>query len=324
MKNIFKIIAVFMLPLLVVTSCVDDDKLFELSDFKNGAIANLVPTTNDDGFINLLDLNSTVIEYTVDFAVNFPQDETNGTGGSGKESSSLMWADVSSFDLELSYTSAVTGELETGVIGNYTSWPVTVTLSVDDLIAAIPSLTSQADLNLADQFVFVSGVNLADGTKLPAFVKDPSGKPVPGYSVNFNGAGNNPGVNFSLAYNVSCPSEIPTSGTWTGVTQEGAFGIFSTNATIEITALGSGKYVITDVTGGFYAGFGFNTDQEVTFEDVCNSLTIIDNGNAQFNIGTDAANGYPSGTWDPVTETITFPWFDGGNGFGDVTVMTRN
>lgn len=312
-----------MLPLLVVTSCVDEDKLFELSDFKNGAIPNLVQTANDDGFINLLDLNSTVMEFTVDFAVDFDQDDT-GQGGSGKESNSLMWADVASFDLELTYTNAVTGTIEKGVIGNFTSWPATVNLSVDDLIAAIPSITSQADLNLADQFVFVSGVNLADGTKLPAFVKNPAGDPVPGYSVNFNGAGNNPGVNFSLVYNVSCPSDIPTTGTWSAATQDGAFGVFSTHTGITLTALGSGKYIISDATGGFYTAFGFNVDQPVTFEDVCNSLTIIDNGNAQFNIGTDAGNGFPAGTWDPVTETITLPWFDAGNGFGDTTVLTRD
>ena len=95
---------------------------------------------------------------------------------------------------------------------------------------------------------------------------------MPGYSVNFTGAGNNPGINFSLTYNVSCPSNIPTSGTWTGTTQQGAFGIFSSNPTVTLTALGSGKYIISDVTGGFYAAFGFNTNQPVTFEDVCTSI----------------------------------------------------
>jgi len=267
MKKFIKII----LLILVVISCVDDDKLFELSDFENGAIPNLVQTENDDGFINLLDLNSMQLEFTVDFAVNFPQSDDGGitSGGSGRETTNLAWQDVSSFDLELTYSNKITGELEQGVIGNYTSWPATITLKVDDLIAAIPSLNTQADFNLGDQFVFVCGVNLASGKKLPAFVKDPTGKPVPGYSVNINGAGNNPGINYSIAYDVSCPSSIPL-GTWTNVTTGGSCLTYkSGGGDVELTKIGSIRYEISDFDFGFY---GIATRAQ--FNDVCNDLTL--------------------------------------------------
>jgi hypothetical protein len=269
MKNILKIIAVFMLPLLVVTSCVDEDKLFELSDFENGAIPNLVQTANDDGFINLNDLNGTVLEFTVDFSVNFEQDAT-GQGGSGRENTSLEWADVASFDLELTYTSAVTGEIETGVIGNFTSWPVTMTLGADDLVAAISSLNSQADFNLADQFVFVAGVNLTDGTRLPAFVEDPNGNPVPGYSVNFNGAGNSPGINFSLAYNVACPSDLAGNYTATLVSSNIGAANFRSPQPVAITG-GNGQYILSDGTMDI---FGPDFPIGLAFAELCGGISV--------------------------------------------------
>jgi len=324
MKNYIKIIYT-LCAMMLVSACVDDDKLFELDDFETGALPNIVATANDDGFINLLDVANTTIEFTVDFSINFPQSDDGGitSGGSGKLTTNTEYNDVSSVDLEVTYANAVTGTIEKGSIMNISSWPATVTLTVDDLIAVIPSLNSADDLNLADQFVFVNGINFADGRAFPAFVTDPAGNPAPNYSVNFNGAGNNPGFNYSRAYNVSCPSAIPTECTWAAVNTSNVFGVVTSNTGIVITSLGSGAYTISDVTAGVFAPLCCNVNQPVTFTDVCNALTITGSGNAQFNLVTDASNGFPAGTWDPVTETITFPWWDAGNAFGDVTILTR-
>lgn len=327
MKNILKIVFTFCTA-LVVSSCVDDDKLFEISDFETGALPNLTPTTNDSGFINLTDLAGTTIEFTMDFSNTFEQSADGGitTGGSGKITTDTEFSPVSSVDLEVTYSNAVTGTIEKGSIMNIASWPSTVTLTVDDLIAAISSLSSTADLNVGDQFVFVNGINFTDGRAFPAFITDHLGNPVPNYSVNFNGSGNNPGFNFSLAYNVSCPSNIPTDGTWSAVnTGACAFGVCGSNTGITLTSLGNGLYRISDVTAGVYPGLcgGCLANQSVDFTDVCNSITIVGNNATQFTLVTDASNGFGSGTWDPVTETLTIPWFDSGNSFGNVSVFTR-
>ena len=89
--------------------------------------------------------------------------------------------------------------------------------------------------------------------------------------------------------------------------------------------MGSGFYSISDITGGLYAALGpFNVNQPGTFNDVCNDITITDASAAQFSIVDGTAGGIGAGTWDPITETLTIAWFDSGNGFGDVTVLTKN
>lgn len=273
MKNKIKIIFTFC-TLLLVSACVDDDKLFELEDFQAGALPNIVKTTNDTGFINLLDLPSTTIEFTVDFSNNLAQSADGGitNGGSGKETTSTEYSPVSTVELQVTYSNAVTGTVEVGSVMTIASWPATVTLSPSDLVAAFPSLTSTADLNLGDQFVFVNGITFADGRVFPAFVKDVSGAPLPNYSVNFNGEGNNPGFNYSVAYNVSCPSSIPL-GDWTNVTTAAdncvAVAYKSGGGVVQLTSIGPGRYELSNFDFGFY---GLVTRGQ--FNDVCNNLAL--------------------------------------------------
>ncbi|MCF6352624.1 MAG: hypothetical protein L3J06_06405 [Cyclobacteriaceae bacterium] len=178
-----------------------------------------------------------------------------------------------------------------------TSFPTTFEISLSEAVANVDSLLA-TDLVPGDAFIYTFDLKLTDGRT----VKSGSIYSVPS----------------------SCPSAIPTEGTWTGVTQEGAFGVFSTNVSVTLTDLGGGNYSISDGTGGFYTAFGFPENQPVQFVDVCNTLTITGNDGANFNLGTNASKGFPAGSWDPVTETITLPWYDSGNDFGDVTVLTRN
>lgn len=129
----------------------------------------------------------------------------------------------------------------------------------------------------------------------------------------------NPAVSTSVPF--ACVSAIPTDGTWLGETQEGAFGVFSSNSGIEIEAIDSdGNYRISDVTGGFYTAFGFNTNQPANFNDLCNIVTITSAPEAQFNLQQDPDE---LGSWDPVTEVLTISWYDAGNDFEDTTVFTQ-
>lgn len=131
-------------------------------------------------------------------------------------------------------------------------------------------------------------------------------------------------IPYTTRINFACPSEIPTDddgATWTGETQEGAFGVFSSNDNITISAgAGAGDYNVDDLTGGFYEAFGFNTYQGCSINELCGTVVITGNADAQFDIQTVGQ----TGTWDPATGVLTVPWYDVGNDFGDVTVFTQN
>ena len=317
--------SLLILSALLVFSCVDEDKLFELDqDFDKGALLNFTQTANDPGFVDIFNLDDVVLEFSVDFTNALQQSADGGktSAGSGRETTDLEFAPVQSYDIEVMYTSVTSGERYSGMlVAEQSSWPNTFSIDLDEIINAIEEIESQDQLEIGDVFTISSGIQFQDGRKSPAFVPNTDGFPVLAYSASFF---NQPGLNIALNYPVSCSSNLPVEGTWTATTTQGAFGVFSTNEEVTITPLGSGQYAISDVTGGFYVAFGFDENQPVVFQDVCNSITIVSNTDAQFNIGTDATNGFPAGTWDEATETFTIPWYDAGNAFGDVTVLTRN
>ncbi len=121
----------------------------------------------------------------------------------------------------------------------------------------------------------------------------------------------------------SCVSEIPTDGTWTGETQNGAFGVFSTNTEVTLEVVdANGNYKISDMTGGFYANFGFETNQPANLNDLCNVISVTGAPDAQFAIGQNGLGG--PGSWDAATETLTVTWYDSGNDIDEVTIHTRN
>lgn len=128
---------------------------------------------------------------------------------------------------------------------------------------------------------------------------------------------------------ISCPRNIPTTGTWSGITTNAAFGATGTNSSITIEedgpATGTG-YTITDPTAGFYLNFGGTTDNPGTFDNICDNIVLGTTNIGEFSttVSTSAANGFPQGTYDPLTETITIPWYDPGNDFGEITTLTRN
>lgn len=304
-----------VLPFIITFSCVKRNELFDIRDFANGAIPNMVRTTNDNGIISLWADNDTIIEFIVNLELFLPKN-------TGRLNRNLEFKEVYIINLEAVFVSEETGVIERAVITNYRIWPSKTSLKMKDLMEVFSSLNSKKDLNLGDNFTFTTGFTFKDGSVLPAFIKDTHGNWIPGYSTSYNGDENNPGIETSLSYTVEYVSAIPTTGTWTGSTQLGAFGIFATNPNVIITALGENNYSISDVAGGFYEAFHFY--QTVEFNDDLGSLVIYDNSDAQVNLVTDASKGFPAGTYDPVTQTITFPWYDRGNQFGDVTVLTRN
>jgi hypothetical protein len=120
----------------------------------------------------------------------------------------------------------------------------------------------------------------------------------------------------------SCVSDIPTEGTWTGTTTQGAFGIISTNPSVTIaTSSGAGNYSMSDVTGGFYENFGFARDNPANINDLCNAINITSAPDAQFSINQEPAG---PGSWDPVTEILDIAWYDDLNDIHEITIHVRN
>lgn len=122
---------------------------------------------------------------------------------------------------------------------------------------------------------------------------------------------------------ISCPPNIPAGGTWTGVTTEGAFGVFANDPAVVITDEGDGvTYSISDGAAGFWFAFG-GTEGPGKFTNICDA--IIMTASSDFgSFGTDPANGAPEGTFDPVGLVLTIPWYNPNNDFGDISQFTRN
>ncbi len=301
MKRIINIWAIGLV-ISVVSSCVDDDKLFELDDFEVGALPNMQRTSNDPGYIDFQDLDQATMELMVDFVIDVPQSDDGGltNGGDGREHTSTEFAEVSSVQLAVSYNGASSSVIESGVISEVTSWPATFTFKgVQDLIDAIPSLNSKDDIQLGDVFTFVCGVTLADGRELPAFITDASGNSLPNYSVNFAGSGNNPGFEYAISYLVTCPSDLAGNYTSTVLSSNIALSNFRTPQPVTVTGSG-GSYILSDGTADI---FGPDFPLGLAFSEICGEIFITP-GSIEF--PTLVIYDLNSATYDPVTDVITF------------------
>ena len=128
---------------------------------------------------------------------------------------------------------------------------------------------------------------------------------------------------------ISCPRNIPEGGTWTGTTTGDSFGVGGTNNAVVIAVSGSATgtgYTISDPTAGFYRNFGGTQAYAGTFTNVCDRITLGTTAIGEFgtSVRTNAPAGFPAGTYNSATRTITIPWYDAGNDFGEVTTLTKN
>ena len=131
-------------------------------------------------------------------------------------------------------------------------------------------------------------------------------------------------VTTSLCWAADAQAFINIAGTYSSTTTEDFFGVGDqSNPFVTITELEPDRYSISDVSGAYYAAFGFNENQPVTVEvDDFGNITIVGNQGSQFNIVADTV----LGTFDPdagALGVLTLPWFDTLNSFGDTTIFTR-
>lgn len=169
--------------------------------------------------------------------------------------------------------------------------------TVAELFANVPvggNVLTPSDLAPGDLWSFSYKINISDGSVLT--------------------------IAATTVSNFACPSNIPTSGTWSGTSTDNSFGVGTqSNTGVTITAIDSdGNYSMSDITAGFYLAFSFNLSQPGNVNELCNKVTIIDAPDAQFDIST----GSP-GSWDPVTTNLVIIWYDNGNAFGETATYVH-
>ncbi len=301
-------------------SCVDEDKLFELSDFPEGALPNFAQTANDDGFIGLGQAGNFNMEFSVDFSNNLMQSADGKTQGSGRTTSNLEFADVRTLDIEVMWTDISTGQRFTGVLGSTESWPATLSFTGMDIVNAIPELTSPDSLTLGDMITVAGGVQFADGRISPAFVPDPRGQPVLGYSPSFFGQ---PGLNLQIQYSVNCVSNLAVEVDYEVLEAVDAAGLSPPlqSGTFTWTANSNGNYNWPSYTWGTYQNAYGCCEQvaggALTITDLCDDLSIT------------PADAYGC-AWELIVDSVDGPsltvTLSGANGgcFDHVTIlMTR-
>lgn len=136
------------------------------------------------------------------------------------------------------------------------------------------------------------------------------------------------GASVSTAYGdlsinvaVVCPSNISVASDVWSATSVSRFGTFTANVTVTpLTA--PGQYVISDVSAGLYAAFGFSTTQEAVYSDNCNELTFVGRRQTEFAISAPVVEPL-IGSWNPATQTMVVYWNDPNNNINATTTLVK-
>lgn len=136
------------------------------------------------------------------------------------------------------------------------------------------------------------------------------------------------GASVSTAYGdlsinvaVVCPSNISVASNVWSATSVSRFGTFTANVTVTpLTA--PGQYVISDVSAGLYAAFGFSTTQEAVYSDNCNELTFVGRRQTEFAISAPVVEPL-IGSWNPATQTMVVYWNDPNNNINATTTLVK-
>lgn len=127
-------------------------------------------------------------------------------------------------------------------------------------------------------------------------------------------------ADLAINIRVVCPSDISLeTDVWTA-TGVSRFGTFT--ADVKVSPLGNGRYVISDVSAGLYAAFGFGTIQEAIYSDNCNALSFVQSRQTEFAISAPAVD--PKvGSYDAATKTMIVYWSDPNNAINGRTTLVK-
>jgi hypothetical protein len=127
-------------------------------------------------------------------------------------------------------------------------------------------------------------------------------------------------ADLAINIRVVCPSAISVATDVWAATGVSRFGTFT--ADVSVSPLGNGRYVISDISAGLYAAFGFGTIQEAIYSDNCNALTFVQARQTEFAISAPAVD--PKvGSYDAATKTMVVYWSDPNNGINGTTTLVK-
>lgn len=226
------------------------------------------------------------------------------------------------------YVRATTTQTDIAEIGlnrvsTSASGAITVNIEVDPSSTAVEgvhySLSGNSATIAAGEFVGSFPVTVLTGnidpSESPALVLNISSATGADIASNYG--------SITLNIRVVCPSDISQeTDTWSGTTTS-RFG--TDVATVTVTPLGAGQYVVSDMSTGLYPRFGFSTTQELIIADNCNVISYVGPRQTNFTIVPPTGENTPTeGSWDETTQTLTFYWRDNGNNIDATTVLVKN
>lgn len=303
MKSIIKFLAVAFTAVLLFTSCEFDDN-GPMPDPIESTVAYVIP---DASSVLIIDKNSPAsFNYTGQIDIMFDSKVDKAT-------LVVAMLDISKGDADYDVTTEHQYVLEDDII----SFPHDFSIDIDELIAAIPGISSIDDIEIGDMFKFF--VNTTSGGKeFPAFI-DVDGQVIKTASSslvailkNLEGVGN-----FDANASVPCPIDFNgIDGTYEYY-EDGAYAY---DVTIIKNPDPSEPYgiIIPDIWWG--AGSGSELKVSISMSDLSvygdNQTILLGDfygyGNMQMiNIG--------SGSWNTCTNTIQFvgtPYLEAGASWG--------
>jgi hypothetical protein len=208
MKNQIRYIILILLAAFI-GSCEDEAK-YPLPDVTRGSIPIFTPGNTDTGFINFLDMDATIVSFTVD---------KDGT------------AEVEEVDVLVTFNNSETGKSHTAAYTTVGEFPQTFNIDIDQLLALFePEVVTKDTLGLGDSFVIAGNVLLTDGRYLEG-----------GYSPSVVA-----NESVFLIYNVACESDL--AGTYDLTLISGTNDEIASLTDQTITQITPGTYEISDGT----------------------------------------------------------------------------
>jgi hypothetical protein len=202
MKKLIYII--FALVIGLLTTCNKEPDL-RMPDVQDAVAAYLKLTDNSSLYVDLYNLAGYNFEATVDVLFDDPFQKLTV---------------VVVYDGDFAHQYVLTD--------NITSVPQTVSYSIDDIVAAVSSLSAETDIVEGDEFVFFVNVTMPDGSVLPGYTDNGD---IAFSSTLANALNGLKGATFDIPVPVPCPASIDQ---WPGTYDCYDLDYASENTTAEI------------------------------------------------------------------------------------------
>jgi hypothetical protein len=204
MKKVIYIIISLVIGILLIT-CENEPDLRE-PELQDAVAPYLAMTENSDIYVDLNDPNGFSLEFNVDILFEDPFQK-------------IAVFVVMNGDFENQYM----------LIDNITSVPQTATITMADIVSAVPGLNAASEIVEGDAFVFFAAVTMPDGSVLPSYTVN--GDLAYSSSMVNTLSGLKDGATFDIFIPVPCPFNIDE---WPGTYNFYDLGMPSENTTAEV------------------------------------------------------------------------------------------